>query len=73
MLSGNRISYIEAETFAGMPNLKTVNLVDNLLSEIDERAFWRAQFNNMMVMVDGNPWYCDEDLKVRSRGLLLSP
>ncbi|XP_075261441.1 uncharacterized protein LOC142353119 [Convolutriloba macropyga] len=63
VLSGNMISYIEAETFAGLPNLQTVNLVDNLLTEIDERPFWRAQFESMMLMVDGNPWYCDEDLK----------
>ena len=63
-LSGNNISYIEAEAFAGLPNLNFLYLGDNQLVELDERPFWRGRFNNLIVGVDGNPWYCDEDLKV---------
>ena len=64
VLSGNMISYVEAEAFAGLPNLKDVNMGNNQLMEIDERAFWRGKYDTLTFSVDGNPWYCNEDLKV---------
>ena len=62
-LKNNHISYMETATFAGLPNLKDVILVQNDFTEIDERPFWDAEFGNIILQVDDNPFFCNFQLK----------
>ena len=62
-LSGNYISHIEPESFAGMPHLTRINLVRNDLSTLESWYFRAVSFEHATLSLDGNPFYCDEDLK----------
>ena len=62
-VSGNFISYIEPESFAGLPSLQRINLVQNDLTTIESWYFRDVSFQHVAVSLDGNPVYCDEDLK----------
>ena len=63
-LDRNQIDYIEAETFAGLPNLRSVNLGGNKFTEIDERPFWAGKFSgSLTVELGSNPFDCDIELR----------
>ena len=62
-LKNNKIDYMEAATFAGLPNLKDVVLVENEFTDIDERPFWDGAFGGLSVQLDGNPFFCDQELR----------
>ena len=62
-LAGNFISYIEPETFAGLPNLNRVNLAENEMQTLERYYFRATTFERIYLSLDGNNFYCNEDLK----------
>ena len=62
-LAGNFISHIESESFAGLPNLNRINLAENQMQTLERYYFRATTFERAYLALDGNQFYCNEDLK----------
>ncbi|KYM95172.1 PREDICTED: leucine-rich repeat-containing protein 52-like [Cyphomyrmex costatus] len=58
-LDSCQISYVPADTFIGLSRLRTLDLSNNLLIQLDTVALETLQFLRRL-SIEGNPWTCDK-------------
>ncbi|XP_011868024.1 PREDICTED: slit homolog 3 protein-like isoform X2 [Vollenhovia emeryi] len=58
-LDSCRISHVPVDTFNGLSYLRTLDLSNNLMIQLDSNALKTIQFLRVL-SIEGNPWSCDK-------------